>query len=99
SEMMKVAAMASAWHLKIAPHTSASALSTAASVHVLSALPNGHIYEADVSRINAFRDELSSEPFRIKDGFIRASDRPGLGIEVDESIIERYPLILGASYQ
>jgi D-galactarolactone cycloisomerase len=68
-------------------------------VAVLSALPNGFIYEADVSRINAFRDQLALEPLTVKDGCIEASDRPGLGLDIDEAVVERYPLILGASYQ
>ena len=66
---------------------------------VLSALPNGTVYEADVSRINAFRDALSPQPLVVKNGFIEASDRPGLGLDIDEAVVERHPLILGASYQ
>lgn len=97
TELVKIAAMADAWHLQFAPHTSASVLSTAASVHVLSAAPNAYIYEADVSAINAFRDELGS-PFKLENGTIMAPDRPGLGIEVDEALITRYPFIPGASY-
>jgi multicomponent Na+:H+ antiporter subunit D len=38
--LVKIAALADAWHLQFAPHTSASVLSTAASVHVLSAATN-----------------------------------------------------------
>ena len=99
SELMKIGALASTWHLAVAPHTSASVLSTAASLAVLSALPNGTWYEADVSRVNAFRDELGVGAPQVVDGYIEASDRPGLGVEIDESVIDRYPVILGASYQ
>lgn len=99
TEVMKIAAMAGAWHLHLAPHTSASILSTAASLHVLSAAPNGFIYEADVSAVNAFRDELGSPVLTVKDGTIQAPERPGLGVEINEEVIERYPFIRGASYQ
>lgn len=99
SELMKIGALASAWHLSVAPHTSASVLSTAASLSVLSALPNGTWYEADVSRVNAFRDQLGIDAPTVIDGHIEVSDRPGLGVQIDESVIDRYPLILGASYQ
>jgi L-alanine-DL-glutamate epimerase-like enolase superfamily enzyme len=99
SELMKIGALASTWHLAVAPHTSASVLSTAASLAVLSALPNGTWYEADVSRVNAFRDELGIGAPTVVDGYIEASDRPGLGVEIDESVIDRYPVILGSSYQ
>ena len=98
TEILKIASLADAWHLQFAPHTSASVLSTAASLHVLSVAPNAFIYEADVSAINAFRDELS-KPFEIVDGVILAPESPGLGVEIDESLITRYPFIPGASYQ
>ncbi len=98
TEILKIAALAGAWHLQFAPHTSASVLSTAASTHVLSVAPNAFIYEADVSAINAFRDELGT-PFEIVDGSILAPDAPGLGVEIDETVIEKYPFIPGASYQ
>lgn len=98
TEILKIAALAGAWHLQFAPHTSASVLSTAASTHVLSVAPNAFIYEADVSAINAFRDELGT-PFEIVDGTILAPDAPGLGVEIDDTVIEKYPFIPGASYQ
>lgn len=98
TEILKIASLADTWHLQFAPHTSASVLSTAASLHVLSIAPNAFIYEADVSAINAFRDELG-RPFEVVGGSIRAPEGPGLGVEIDESLITRYPFIPGASYQ
>lgn len=98
TEILKIAALADTWHLQFAPHTSASVLSTAASVHVLSVAPNAFIYEADVSAINAFRDDLGP-PFAIENGTILAPEGPGLGVEIDERLITRYPFIPGASYQ
>lgn len=98
TEILKIASLAGAWHLQFAPHTSASVLSTAASLHVLSVAPNAFIYEADVSAINAFRDELGT-PIEIIDGTISAPEGPGLGVEIDEGLIRKYPFIAGASYQ
>ncbi|CAH1656751.1 mandelate racemase/muconate lactonizing enzyme family protein [Chelatococcus asaccharovorans] len=98
TEILKIAALADTWHLQFAPHTSASVLSTAASVHVLSVAPNAFIYEADVSAINAFRDDLGP-PFAIENGTILAPEGPGLGVAIDERLIARYPFIPGASYQ
>ena len=34
--------------------------------------------------------ELVKEPFGQKDGWIDVPDAPGLGVEVDESIVEKY---------
>jgi L-alanine-DL-glutamate epimerase-like enolase superfamily enzyme len=41
-------------------------------------------------------DEILTEPLPIQDGYlIVPNDRPGLGIDVDESVVDRYPFIPG----
>ncbi len=99
TEAMRVAAMASAWKRKICPHTSQTGISMAASLHFLSAIENGGYYEADVSKVNEFRDRLCSpvlEP--AGDGCFLAPDAPGIGVEVDEDFIRAHPVIEGACY-
>ena len=98
SEGKKIADMAAAWHLHAAPHTSHSILSNAASAHLLAALPNGLIYEADVAPINPFRTDLAKVPFGVENGYIEPGDEPGLGIEIDEAVLEAYPAIPGPCY-
>jgi len=98
TELMKIAAMADAWHLRFAPHTSASVLSTAATLHCLSAASNGYIYEADVSKINGFRDDFGTV-IPVVDGMVQAPESPGLGVELDESRIGDWVFLPGASYQ
>lgn len=45
--------------------------------HLLCAVPNRLIYEADISAINPWRDRLASNPLVVKDGFIEPNDEPG----------------------
>lgn len=40
-------------------------------------------------------DEILAEPMEIKNGYLTVPKGPGLGIEVDESIVEKYPFIPG----
>ena len=40
-------------------------------------------------------DEILKEPLVMEDGYLVLPDGPGLGIEVDESIVEKYPFIPG----
>ena len=40
-------------------------------------------------------DEILSAPLDIRDGWLHVSEEPGLGIDVDESVIERYPFLPG----
>jgi L-alanine-DL-glutamate epimerase-like enolase superfamily enzyme len=99
TEAVRIAALASAWKLPIHPHTSMTGLNMAASIHFLAALDNGGYFEADVSRQNLFRDALTSRPYEIgPDGCVRPLETPGIGVEVDEAFLAKYPLIDGPSY-
>ena len=98
SELKKISDMAAAWHIPMAPHTSHSILSAAGNAHLLSAIPNGLIYEADVAAVNPFRTDLAKGYTGVVDGHIEPPDGPGLGIEIDEAVLERYPAIPGPCY-
>jgi D-galactarolactone cycloisomerase len=98
TEVKKIADMAAAYHALVAPHTSQSILSTAANLHILSAIPNGLIYEADLAPLNPFRDDLGFDPPIVKDGFVLAPDGPGLGLQIREEILKGLPAIPGPCY-
>ncbi len=90
SECRRIAALAQAHHLMVAPHAFASAVTLVASLHFAASIPNALVLEFDQNP-NGLRDELLKEPLRIDgDGMIRLPERPGLGIELDPSAIDRY---------
>ena len=100
TEVLRIAAMASAWKLPVHVHTSITGLSMAASVHFLAAVENGGYYEADISTFNPLRDELVSAPFESDGrGSVLPLEKPGLGVEVNEDFLNRHPVIEGASYK
>ena len=100
TEALRIAAMASAWKLPVNPHTSISALNMAASIHFLCAIDNGGYYEADISKINPYRDLLCSKhPCTIaEDGSVSPLEAPGIGLDVDEKFLLQHPVIEGPSY-
>ena len=98
TEVKKIADMAAAWHLRMAPHTSQSMISTAANVHLLCAMPNRLIYEADISDTNPWRDQLAANPLLVKDGHIEPNEEPGLGLQIDEEMLTRFAAIPGSCY-
>ncbi|MET0569732.1 MAG: mandelate racemase/muconate lactonizing enzyme family protein [Hyphomicrobiaceae bacterium] len=100
TEALRIAAMASAWKLPVNPHTSISALNMAASIHFLCAIDNGGYYEADISKINPYRDLLcSKQPCTIaEDGSVSPLEAPGIGLDVDEKFLLQHPVIEGPSY-
>ncbi len=99
TEGLRIAAMASAWKLPIHPHTSMTGLNMAATIHFLAAIENGGYFEADVSRGNLFRDELTSAPYALdREGRVAPLPKPGIGVEVDEGFLARHPVIDGPAY-
>ena len=40
-------------------------------------------------------DEILKEPLDIVNGHLRVPDRPGLGIEIDERVVDEYPFVPG----
>ena len=99
TETVRIAAMASAYKLPIHPHTSASGLNMAASIHLLAAIDNGGYFEADVARENLFRDRLTTRADGLdENGCVRPGEAPGLGVEVDEEFLRAHPVIDGPAY-
>lgn len=98
TEALKIAAMASAYKLPIHFHTS-QGVNMTASVQVLCAIENGGYFESDCSLNNPLRDELIDPPIRVAaDGTISPSEKPGIGVDVNEEMILRYAGTEGPSF-
>ena len=85
-EMRKIAAIAEAHYVTIAPHNPMGPLATAVNVHFAAATPNFKILEYILptsSRWNNWVDE----PYLPNDGYLELRDRPGLGVEINEDAI------------
>ncbi|AUN93700.1 mandelate racemase/muconate lactonizing enzyme family protein [Pseudazoarcus pumilus] len=99
TECMRIAAMASAWKVSCNPHTSASAINMAASIHLLAAIDNPGYFEGDVTAYNPFRDDLGTTPYTVDaEGCVQPLDAPGHGVDIDEAFIAAHPLIEGPCY-
>jgi len=91
TEGRKIAALAGAHGVPVAPHTGASgAVSIAAAVHYASSLSNLYLYEHMYTE-NPLREDILKEPIlNCEMGFVRVPAGPGLGIEIDKNKIKRY---------
>jgi L-alanine-DL-glutamate epimerase-like enolase superfamily enzyme len=89
TEAMRIAALASAFNLRLAPHLWAGAPCFFAGLHVLAASPAGFIVEFSLGA-NPMIHKLSRAPVRVEDGTIAVPDGPGLGLDMDTEIIARY---------
>jgi len=90
-EVRKVAAMAELFHMPVVPHVFASAVCLVANMHLIASIPNGNILELD-RNVYPLRDELTTEPIEIIDGFVRLPNKPGLGIELNEDTVKKYQI-------
>jgi L-alanine-DL-glutamate epimerase-like enolase superfamily enzyme len=98
TEGVRIAAIASAWRIPINPHSSATGLNHAATLHFMAATENSGYFEACVSKFNPFRDMFGTQ-FEIgADGCVAPPTGPGLGVQVDEALFDRYPCIDGPGY-
>jgi len=99
TEGLRIAAMGSASKLRVNPHTSATGLNMAATLHFLASIDNGGYYEADASTENLFRDQLTTRAGAVdSDGLVRPPEGAGLGVEIDEAFIASHPVIDGPGY-
>jgi D-arabinonate dehydratase/D-galactarolactone cycloisomerase len=90
TEARKIAAYAQMRHLPVTTKNYSTAVSTAATLQLLYALPNADYFECDQDP-NALRDDLAREPLYVmEDGLAVPNERPGLGIDIDDAVLERY---------
>jgi L-rhamnonate dehydratase len=89
STMLAVGRAAVARHKRICNHTFKSAITLAASLHVMAALPGVDVVEFCMAD-SPLRHELTRETFELADGFTELSDRPGLGVTVNLETVARY---------
>ena len=97
TEYRRIAAMASANHVRVIPHMFGTAIRLAATLHLLAATPDSPrahepfptLLEYDMTE-NALRTELAREPIRHSSGMVAVPQAPGLGIEIDRDVLAKY---------
>jgi galactonate dehydratase len=89
-EMKKVAAIAEAAYVVVAPHNPMGPVATAVNVHFAASTPNFTILEYNPDDTGG-RREIVKEPLRVKDGYIELPTAPGLGIELNEEAFKDHP--------
>jgi L-alanine-DL-glutamate epimerase-like enolase superfamily enzyme len=89
TETWRIAQMAHAHGLRVATHSWSDAVAVVANAHVVSSIPNGITVEVDRTG-NPFIEDLLAERLRIRDGHLQLSNAPGLGIELNDEIVEQF---------
>ena len=89
-EAKKIAAIAEASYAQVAPHMYCGPIIAAANVQVAASISNFLIIEG-IETWSGFDASLIIDPLKWEDGYIVPSDKPGLGIEINENKLEEYP--------
>jgi galactonate dehydratase len=98
SEARKIAAMADAWQLPVAPHDCTGPVVWAASTHLSLHAPNALIQESVRAFYSGWYKELVTELPTVKAGMISLNQKPGLGLELLPDLHLRSDAILRSSH-
>jgi L-alanine-DL-glutamate epimerase-like enolase superfamily enzyme len=91
TECLKIAHLARSWGMKVIPHFSAAVVSLAANMHWGAMVSNCDWFELTQDP-NPLRDELARNPIRVEKGAVILPEGPGLGIELNETVVKKYQI-------
>jgi len=89
-ELKKIAAIAEAHYVVVAPHNPMGPLATMVNVHFAACTPNFLILEYHPDDESP-RKDLIKDPILVKNGYLEIPNKPGWGYEVNEEAFRRYP--------
>lgn len=88
--LTQVASMAEVNYVTVAPHNPNGPIATAATLNALITMPNALIMEYWIEA-DKVRHDLVKDYFDFREGYVYPSKKPGLGIEVNEEALGKYP--------
>jgi galactonate dehydratase len=89
-EAKKIAGMAEVDHVQIAPHLYCGPVVGAANIQLATCSPNFLILES-IERWDGFHAQILKKPVRWEAGYVIPPTEPGLGIELNEAVIAKFP--------
>jgi galactonate dehydratase len=91
TQMRKIAAMAEAHHIMMAPHSgSLGPVAEYAALHLMAAIPNALILERIEDDWDGRARTVIPHPVQ-QDGWLTVPDAPGLGVDIDEAFVAQFP--------
>jgi galactonate dehydratase len=90
-ELTRIAAMANADNVSVAPHNPSGPVSTAASVQICAGMKNFRILELQWGEV-LWRSDLVIPPEQFERGMVRVPARPGFGIQLNDKLVKAHRL-------
>jgi galactonate dehydratase len=91
-EAQRIANLANLYYVPFAPHMVASYLGAMASAHVCASVPNFLIMEWQIyfHENPMFKEIVKFEGEQVVNGFIPLSEKPGIGVDINEEAMRKY---------
>lgn len=91
-EGQRIANLANLYYVPFAPHMVASYLGAMASCHVCASVPNFMILEWQIyfHKDPMFKEIVTFDGPMVENGFIKLSEKPGIGVEINEEGMKKY---------
>ncbi len=89
-ELKKIAAEAESRYIPFAPHNPSGPVANAATLQLAACCPNFSILEMMYYDVD-WRKDVTDEKLRYEDGYMWIPDKPGLGIEINETECLKHP--------
>jgi L-alanine-DL-glutamate epimerase-like enolase superfamily enzyme len=89
SEMKRIIELARINNMRWVPHNWSTAINSAASMQLVASAPDAFLMEFKQEE-NPLVSDLSKEKFKIENGKLIVPDNPGLGIEIDQNVVDKY---------
>ncbi len=86
----KVAAIAEAYGVELAFHNAFGPVQNAVTIQVDATIPNFLVQESFYDCFPEWKRQLVKDQPKVENGHIRVPTRPGLGVEVDEKVLEEH---------
>jgi galactonate dehydratase len=93
SEARKIAAMAEAWHLPVAPHDCTGPVVLCASTHLALNVPNALVQESVRAFYRTWYADLVTALPKVDNGHITVPPGPGLGLELAPDFERKFPVV------
>jgi L-alanine-DL-glutamate epimerase-like enolase superfamily enzyme len=94
TEGKKICDYAHVYDITVQMHVCGSPISTAAAIHLEAVIPNFQIHEHHTFALKEANRQLCVEDYQPKKGRFAVPERPGLGLELNESVISKSPCVV-----
>jgi galactonate dehydratase len=89
-ELRKIGALAEMWQIGFCPHNPSGPVANAATLQLAASTPNFEFLETMATDV-PWRKDVAREACRFSNGEMSIPDTPGLGVEIDEEAVRRFP--------